>query len=136
MSVSSPADSIDRSLVSNTGTQMAFAYGYTDAATAVTVHASESSDALAPEPLDSKGLVTVRVTYLYTCGIPIVRGLMCRSLSSLLDTSSNNSDSVNAQRLNTAAHPSTLERGISGAPRYALLTGLATLPNQGADYPQ
>jgi hypothetical protein len=133
-SVTSPAESIDRSLVSNTGTQMAFAYGYTEAAATVTIHPNESSEELAPEPIDPKGMLTVRVTYLYTCGIPVVRALMCRSLSSLLNPSSSRTDSVTAQRLNQAANPSALGRRISGAPRYAILTGLATLPNQGADY--
>jgi Flp pilus assembly protein TadG len=133
-SVTTPSDSIDRSLVSNTGTQLAFAYGYTEAATAVSVHSSESSEELASEPLDKTGLLTVRVTYLYYCGIPIVRALMCSSLPNLLDTNSNSGDSAIAQRLKNAANPSALTRWISGSPRFTILTGQATLPNQGANY--
>ena len=125
-------DSLDRSLSSNTGEQMAFAFGYSEAAAAVTVHSNESSELLATEPLERKGMVTARVTYLYYCGIPIVRALMCRSLSSLIDISS--SSSSEARRLTSATHPSALQRLILGAPRYAILTGQATLPNQGADY--
>jgi hypothetical protein len=125
-------DSLDQSLSSNTGEQMAFAFGYSEAAAAVTVHSNESSELLATEPLERKGMVTARVTYLYYCGIPIVRALMCRSLSSLIDISS--SSSSEARRLTSAAHPTALKRLLLGAPRYVILTGQATLPNQGADY--
>jgi hypothetical protein len=113
---------------------MAFAFGYTQAAAAVTVHSSESSEMLAAEPLGGDAMVTARVTYLYYCGIPIVRGLMCRSLASLIDTSASNRDTADARRLRSAARPSALSRLLLGAPRFAILTGQATMPNQGANY--
>ena len=133
--ISKSNDSLDRSLVTNAGSQMAFALRYTEAASAVTVHTTESSEQLAPEPVDPKGSLTVRVTYIYYCGIPIVRALVCRFLSSLLDQGTSNRDAILAQRLKNAANTGALQQWVPGSPRYALLTGQATMPNQGANYP-
>jgi hypothetical protein len=121
-------------LVSDAAGQLAFAYGYTEAAAAVVVKQSESGDELAIEPVDPKGSVTVEVTYLYHCGVPVVRGLMCRSLSHLLDSHAGNADSKKAERLSQFANPQALAALISSSGRYTILTGQATLTNQGANY--
>jgi hypothetical protein len=110
---------------------MVFAYAYTRAAAAVTVHSDEASELLAVEPLDPKGMVTVRVTYLYSCSVPIVRSFMCRSLASMLDKGKESAESA---RLSRAASPSALQRWTSNSTRYAVISGQASLPNQGADY--
>ena len=134
MSAVVSGDTLERSLVSSVGAQLAFAYGYTEAAAAVVVKRSESSDELAIEPIDPKGSVTVEVTYLYHCGVPLVRGLMCSSLSSLLDLHANRAGFRNVERLSQFANPEALRAFASSGGRYAILTGEATLSNQGAAY--
>lgn len=131
-SVSMANETLERSLVSNAGTQLTFALAYTRAAAAVTVHSDETSEELAQEPLNPKGMLTVRVTYLYYCGVPVVRALMCRTLESIL--AEGGGDSAERLRLRRAANPNALQRWITGAPRYAVISGLASMPNQGADY--
>jgi len=122
-------DTLEHSLVSTAAGQMAFAFAYTRAAAAVTVHSDETSDTAATEPLNPKGLLTLRVTYLYNCGVPIVRALMCHTLTSILGN-----NSAESLRLRRAAKPSALQRWIGGSPTYAVISGQASLPNQGADY--
>jgi hypothetical protein len=127
-------DTLEKNLVSDSAAQLAFAYGYTEAAAAVVVKSSESSDALAYDPVDSKGSVTVEVTYLYHCGVPVVRGLICRSLSHLLDSHADSDDTKKAERLSQFANPRVLMALGSSSARYTILTGQATLTNQGANY--
>jgi len=127
-------DTLEKTLVSDSAAQLAFAYGYTEAAAAVVVKSSESGDALAHDPIDSKGSVTVEVTYLYHCGVPVVRGLICRSLSYLLDSHADSDDTKKAERLSQFANPRVLTALGSSSGRYAFLTGQATLTNQGANY--
>ena len=127
-------DTLEKNLVSDSATQLAFAYGYTEAAAAVVVKSSESNDALAYDPIDSKGSVTVEVTYLYYCGVPVVRGLICRSLSYLLDSHADSDDAKKAERLSQFANPRVLTALGSSSGRYTILTGQATLTNQGANY--
>jgi hypothetical protein len=127
-------DTLERSLVSDSGAQLAYAYGYTEAAAAVVVKSSESSDALAYDPIDPRGSVTVEVTYLYHCGVPVVRGLICRSLSYLLDSHADGADTKNAERLSQFANPRVVTALASSSGRYTILTGQATLTNQGANY--
>jgi len=128
------SDSMIRALASNSGLLIAFASEYTTAATAVTVHSSPTDPALAADPIDPKGQVTVRVTYLYRCGIPVVRALMCRSLQSLLGVSERGDASNDAKRLADFADPGLIERAMRDDDRYTIITGLSTLPNQGAGY--
>ena len=100
----------------------------------MTVHSSPTDPALAADPIDPKGQVTVRVTYLYRCGIPVVRALMCRSLQSLLGVSERGDASNDAKRLADFADPGLIERAMRDDDRYTIITGLSTLPNQGAGY--
>lgn len=132
MSVLTSDGNLEQTLVSNAGTQLIFAYDYAIAASAVTIQKSESSDELAVEPIDSKGPVTVEVNYLYRCGVPIVRALACRSLSRLLDTKADNTNTTKAERLSHFAKPQWLSNFPGGY--YAILTARATLTNQGAAY--
>jgi len=100
--------SLNQSLVTSTAAQLTIAYGYTQAAAAITIQRDESSDEVATGSIDPKGPVTVAVTYLYQCSVPVIRGLMCRPLS--------------------------LAALIPGGGYYALLRAKATLTNQGASY--
>jgi len=125
---------LERSLVSSSAAQLQFASGYTEAATAVTVQRSEYSDELAIEPIDPKGSVTVAVTYLYQCDVPVVRALMCRTLSELLDSHADGADRRKAERLYQFARPRALMALDSNGGRYTIVTGQATLTNQGANY--
>src|SRR5262249_33776551 len=118
------------------------ALDYTKAASAITVHAAPGSAELAPEPIDAKASVTVRVTYVYQCGVPIVRGLMCSSLESLLAQKKGFSlfgvtfgqpPSKLAARLGLAESPQ-LDHLVPKDASVVVFEAEATLPNQGAAY--
>ncbi|MEO7038060.1 MAG: TadE family protein [Polyangiaceae bacterium] len=134
----SVATSLDASAVGH----LVFALGYTRAAAVITVHLSGSDD-LAAEPVDRHAAVSVHVTYLYACGVPIVRALICRSLSSLLGAPHSpfpfgifggSERSSLGQRFDLAEDPGGLERIAGPGSFFAPLSGEATLPNQGAAY--
>jgi Flp pilus assembly protein TadG len=98
---------------------------YTGLATLVTLHDSPTSDDPAQEPIDPDAAVTARVIYFYQCEVPLVRGLICRSLTRL-----------------TSGKWSWLRAPISralgshnfGDRLFMRITARATLPNQGAQY--
>jgi hypothetical protein len=127
-------ENLERSLVSNSVVQLASAYAYTEATTAVAIKPDEQTDSLAVEPIDPKGAVTVEVTYLYTCGVPVVRSLLCSTLSSLLDSHGDSAGAKEAERLSQFANPLALRVLTLMAGRYTILKGQATLTNQGAAY--
>jgi hypothetical protein len=115
---------------------------YTKAASVITVHAAPGAAALAPEPIDGKAAVTVRVTYVYQCSVPIVRGLMCSSLDSVLAQKKGFSifgltfgqqPSKLAQRL-SLAESSQLGHLVPTEASVVVFEAEATLPNQGAAY--
>jgi hypothetical protein len=51
---------------------------YNRAAAAVTLRAAPRSHELASEPIAAKGAVTVHVTYLYYCAVPLASRIMCK----------------------------------------------------------
>ena len=116
-------NSLARAIATSGGSQLNFALQYTKAATAVTLHDNAEDIALAKDPVDMNAPVTVRVTYAYHCTVPVVRALMCRSLSRLT-----NANPLMAQTANA------LPPLVSADARFKLLTATATLPNQGASY--
>jgi hypothetical protein len=108
----------------------------------VTVHVAPGSVELAREPIDGQAAVTVRVTYVYQCSVPIVRGLMCSSLDSLLAQKKGFSifgltlgqqPSKLAQRL-SLAESSQLGHLVPADASVVVFEAEATLPNQGAAY--
>lgn len=118
------------------------ALDYTKAASVITVHAAPGSAELAREPIDGKASVTVRVTYVYQCSVPIVRGLMCSSLQSLLAQEKGFSifglvfgqqPSKLAKRL-SFAESSELGHLVPADASVVVFEAEATLPNQGAAY--
>jgi len=127
-------ENLERSLVSNSAVQLAFAYAYTEATTAVAIKTDEWNDSLVVEPIDPKGSVTVEVTYLYNCGVPVVRSLLCSTLSSLLDSHGDSAGAKKAERLSQFANPLALRVLTLMVGRYTILQGQATLTNQGAAY--
>ncbi len=71
--------------------------------------------------------VTVRVTYLYHCGVPLIRYVMC-------DSPGDARASDGADELRFAERPWASEvLGLSGA-RFKVIQAEATLPNHGAPY--
>lgn len=106
-----PSDTVANSLVSATVQQLPFALKYTRAATRISLHDEPSNVSLASEPFEPKANVTVRVSYLYQCTVPVVRVLMCRGTG-----------------------VDKLKQLVGNEGRFKLLTAEATLPNQGADY--
>jgi len=113
-----------------------FALAYTQAASAITVHSSESSNDLATEPLAPTGNVTVRVAYLYRCAVPWVRSLMCRTLTNLLNPDPDSSNAPVIERLKQAGASDALQQWVSNSERFTILIGQASLPNQGTDVPE
>jgi hypothetical protein len=110
--------------------RMANALAYTRAATAVTLHGSRDDEAVFSGIFPKDAEVTARVAYLYTCEVPIVRLLMCRSYDAILS----DSDATAANALKNAESSSALAGQLSKNGRYLVLISKATLVNQGAKY--
>jgi hypothetical protein len=132
--------SIGKSLRRDKPALNAFGYAYTEAAAVVTVHDSHASSALASEPIFNNAPVTVRVTYLQLCAIPLVRSLICSSLATLLETpnpgaqSGGKARSTWGQRFELAGMPGWLASAAGAGSRFMVFEAEATLPNQGARY--
>jgi hypothetical protein len=112
-----------------------YALAYTRSASAITLHSQRGSDVLAAEPVGRAAEITVRVTYLYSCSVPLVRTLMCRSLSSLVPVEPSDDPFVRSlvERMRHAEAPG-LAALISPTSRVRALSAEVTLPNQGAAY--
>ena len=118
----------------------AFSNVYVAAAAAVSVHDGEGREELAAEPIGPNAPVTVRVTFVQLCGVPAVRGLICRPLSSLLDAPARKNDgkpepqATLRERLALSGMPGWLETAASAGARFVVFEAQVTLPNQGAAY--
>lgn len=131
---------VEASLAADAGVARAFAKVYVQAAAVVTVHDSPKHAELANEPIGPNAPVTVRVTFLQMCGIPVVRALMCRSISSLLEEPEAPQAGMTEKRqalrarLQHAAAPGWLEAMAAKDSRFVVVEAQVTLPNQGAAY--
>jgi hypothetical protein len=103
---------------------------YTGQVTVVTLHDSPSSDDPAREPIAPHASVTARVIYFYQCDIPLVRGLICRSIDRL---TSGKWLWLRSQLTQALASGASNTQPLSNR-RFIRITAKATLPNQGADY--
>jgi len=121
----------------------AFARAYTEAAAVVTVHDGPARSELASEPILESNPVTLRVTYLQLCGIPLVRSLICSSLATLLEPPEvreklvgvgGESKTALGQRFALSGMPGWLEAAAGAGSRFMLFEAEVTLPNQGARY--
>jgi hypothetical protein len=135
--------SVAKSVTSELETSLLGALAYTRSASAVTLHTDSATDRPAIEPIARDAAVTARVTYLYECGVPLVRSLMCRSLASVLASKGDDATSgaanagasaTVADRLQFAEAPSELQDVTGSEQRFRALTAAVTLPNQGAAY--
>ena len=130
---------LEASLVGDSTTARAFARAYVEAAAVVTLHDDPRSEQLAAEPIQQNAPITVRVTFVQMCGIPVVRALMCRSLSTLLDAPARTHDDTGKhetlrERLSHAGLPTWLETSAAKSARFVVFESEMTLPNQGAPY--
>jgi len=125
--------SVAASLGSSVAGQLVFALGYSRAATVISVHVGDSEQ-LAPEPIARDAAVRVRVTYLYSCGVPLVRALMCSSLASLFGSESEGNVTPLGKRFDLAEDQGGLQRLAGPGAFFMPLNAEATLPNQGAAY--
>jgi hypothetical protein len=114
---------------------------YLPIATAVTFPVAEGADELIEGNVPAKGSVTVRVTHLVPCLVPLVAGLMCqrlawnpitRQLWAGLDSSTAQQRALRELRLAPGASDQLL-LGLTGLPM-ALLQAEATMPSQSALY--
>jgi hypothetical protein len=139
------ADSLGGSLPTDFVSRLPFSLEYTSLAAAITVHTSSGTEELAPEPIPRDAQVTVRVTYLMPCGVPVVSGLMCSTLASLLEPPTETPSAAAspaatptqpafARRLRHASGVSAIKDRVSPSARFVVLTAETTLPNQGAAY--
>jgi hypothetical protein len=134
----SGSSSLSGSLPSNFVEALPIALAFTRSAAVVTVHTRAGTDELAPEPVPRDSTITVRVTYLYECGVPLVRALVCRTLASLLEPHTNGKEGT-SQRQPNAALGARLELAevpelVPPEARFAVLSAEVTLPNQAAAY--
>jgi hypothetical protein len=136
-------DSVAGSLPSDFIARLPFSLEYTSMAAAITVHTATNTEELASVKIPRNAPITVRVTYLMPCGIPVARALMCQTLASLLKSSTDSpsvgsafgsEESVLARRLRHAQGVQALKHSVSPTARFIVLTAQTTLPNQGAGY--
>ncbi|HTM44298.1 MAG TPA: TadE/TadG family type IV pilus assembly protein [Polyangiaceae bacterium] len=156
-----PADETNLE-ASVTGTAERYALGfaaYNRAGAIVTLREAPGSEELANDPIAPDATLTLHVTYLYYCAVPLVSGLMCSTLPNLLggdavrhalermrahplDASQImhqlQSDREKAQRLAhelaRAENPAVLAPLMTSSGRFAVLEAEISLPNQGARY--
>lgn len=153
------AASLSRALSSDAARFAAGFAGYNKAGAIVTLREEAGSEELATEPIAPDAQVTVHVTYLYACSVPLASALVCRTLPQLLGggavtdalqaardnpleiveiLQSLESDVEEAQalgrELSRAEMPALLTPYLLGGMRFAVLQAEITLPNQGARY--
>lgn len=131
--------SLAKSLTSELVSELDSALAYTESATVVTLHTRSGTETLATDPISPNASVTVRVSYLYECSIPLVRTFICRTLKALTETD----DATTAAgkhaaelgaRMRLAEVPGTLQTIAGPGALFYELRGEVTLPNQGAAY--
>lgn len=110
------------------------ALDYTRAAAAVTVMAGPDAESLAGEPVARDANVTVRVTYLFSCGVPLISALLCDTEASVALDSDTRDGASRARLLELRESAAGLAGlGLEDA-RVYVISAQATLPNQGATY--
>jgi hypothetical protein len=117
------SDSVARALVSPAGAQLDYALRYTKASATITLHddPSETSPVIGSFAADAP--ITARVTYAYHCTVPVVRAMMCSTLTSI---------AMRNPLLRRAQL--SLPGLVNSSAHFKALSGMATLPNQGAGY--
>ena len=134
-----PADDVASSLTTELGRRAASALEYTRAATVVSVHSAPGTEELARH-IGKKEPVTVRVTYVVHCAVPLARSLVCNPLGDLVERHENepheSEDVLVAlgRRFATVESRSGFERLAASGARFVVFEAEATLPNQGAEY--
>jgi hypothetical protein len=126
-------ESVAGSLPGDFVSRLPFSLAYTSVASVITVHTGSDTEELAVVNIPRTAPITVRVTYLMPCGMPLARMLMCQPLARLLK-SSTDSPSVFARWLRHAQGVGALKDLVSPSARFVVLTAQTTLPNQGAAY--
>lgn len=136
-------DSVAGSLPGDFVSRLPFSLAYTSVASVITVHTASDTEELAVVNIPRTAPITVRVTYLMPCGMPLARMLMCQPLAKLLKSSTDSpnvraalssEESVFARRLRHAQGVGALKDLVSPSARFIVLTAQTTLPNQGAAY--
>lgn len=126
-------DGVRSGFIENLG----FALRYTRAATSISVHDYPESDWLAQEPLHQDANLTLRVTYLFQCSIPIIRSILCSPLEHWIPATDEDEDEDEDDQTDLLAQseaPGELTRIASESSRFMLIVKEVTLPIQGAKY--
>jgi len=149
-----------RQAVATDAARFAVGYGlYNRTGAIVTLRDAAGSDDLVSEPIAPDANVTVHVTYLYYCAVPLVSRLICKTLPGLLGGAAadsalerlredpteiaevleqlqNGVDQAKrfARELGRAEMPALLAPLLLSSGTFAVLEAEMTLPNQGARY--
>lgn len=136
--------SVGRSLSATTSSKLRFALSFTRGAAVVTAHASPSQERPAYLPFALDEVVTIRVSYLYHCGVPLVSRWLCTPYEQLMRKEGEGGlfdafDSLIGEvsmrdRLLLAEDPHTLGALVAPGARFKVISAQATLPIQGARY--
>ncbi len=109
-----------------------FALQYTRAATSISIHDSPNSETLARDPVPWGEDITLRVTYLFQCSIPLVRSILCKALSHWVPPA--DSDEDEPHLLAQSELPDTLSEIAPESARFLPIVSEVTLPLQSAGY--
>jgi hypothetical protein len=124
--------SVERALGSSGATRLSFGlFVYTPLATAVTFPRAPGSRELMHDRLDALDHVTVRVTHIVPCAVPIAAQLLCKKLGEMLGLDAERKAGLLELR-HAPGHDA--QRWLHPM-RVAILRAEATLPAQPAPYP-
>lgn len=105
---------------------------YVRGATVVTLRAGPGSAEVVSR-VAPRADVTVHVTYLQQCSVPIAARLMCDGIATLAGDGRMGASPA-ARKLTAAENPALLLPSMLRGARFAVVEAEATLPNQGASY--
>jgi hypothetical protein len=103
---------------------------YLPVTTAITIPRAPGSRELFEDRVDPAELVTVRVTHLVTCSVPLVGALMCKGLAAAASPHGAPDLTAELERAPAAGFQAQLKRSAATA----ILQAEATLPLQRAPY--
>lgn len=104
---------------------------YLPITTAITFPRAPGDAELFDDRVEPAGLLTVRVTHAATCTVPLVSAVMCRTLASILSSST---DTTAAEELRRAPAADYQAQESFAGVRATLLQGEASMPLQSAPY--
>jgi len=110
--------------------------GYGPGATSVTVH--QNGAETPSHVFEPGGSITVRISFLFPCGVPLVSAIACTGGRSLvlsnLGLPLEEEHAEDAEKMRSVESPVTRDLLLALGGRFTVLSAAATLPNQSARY--